>query len=76
MPRAEDDAVIAVGPCFCCARPFQFNPHRVPSIEAGGTRRPICRECMDAANEMRRQAGDPPHPILDGAYGPMPATDL
>lgn len=58
------------GPCFACGRLFTFNAERVPSIRIEGVRRPVCWECMAAANAKREAQGLAPHPILPGAYEP------
>ena len=34
--------VTGYGDCIVCARPFTFNPVRVPSITVNGEREPIC----------------------------------
>lgn len=59
----------ALGPCICCGTVFSFNPERVPSTRAiTGSREPVCRSCMEAANAKRAAMGLEPHPILPGAY--------
>ena len=56
---------MAVGSCVSCRKVFSFNPMRVPSITYGGTRQPICQDCVDRINPERRKNGVPeivPHP--------------
>lgn len=64
--------MLAMGPCVCCKAMFSFNPERVPSITVNGQREPVCRGCMETANEIRVQRGDKPHPIMAGAYEAEP----
>ena len=69
---------IALGPCWACGTVFAFNPERVPSIsidgrgqpclEGQGTKRPLCRDCVNQANQERATLGLDPIPILPGAY--------
>ena len=68
-----------LGPCFGCGVPFSYNPHLVPSIPIdahghvarGGDRKPICRTCIEYANEKRKLTGLPLWPINDEAYEPV-----
>jgi hypothetical protein len=66
--------------CLFCRRVFSYNPMRVPSLPANvsptGTREPICRECVEAANPRRIANGlEPivPHP---DAYEPCDESEL
>ncbi len=69
--------VVAHAPCYCCRRPFGFNPHRVPSfVSPAGRREPVCPDCMDQINARRAQMGLPPHRVLPGAYDPLPEAEL
>jgi len=76
--------VHAYGMCFACGKPFAFNPHLVPSIPIGpdgepaigGDRKPICRDCATASNEIRRDAGLPLWNVSDEAYGPVDESSL
>lgn len=57
--------VMAMGRCIGCSNVFSFNPVRVPSIRINGTKEPICKECVEKVNPMRRANGVPeivPHP--------------
>lgn len=65
-----------MAPCRACGRAFSFHPHKVPSIRIEGTRYPICRNCMDEANDARKRNGLPPHPIAEGAYEPCEESEL
>lgn len=47
-----------------------FNPHLVPSIVVNGTREPLCRPCVEAANPRRVARGLAPIAVLPGAYEP------
>jgi hypothetical protein len=52
--------VTAMGTCFGCKRLFNFNPVRVPSVKTGGTKEPICADCVARVNPMRIKNGLPP----------------
>ena len=46
-------------------------------VEAAMLRRvqePICRNCLDRANELRAERGEEPIYVLPGAYGPLDPT--
>lgn len=68
--------VFATGLCHSCRCLFSFNPHRVPSLRVNGVREPICLACMTAANKLRIERGEPPHPIHPDAYIPIPEGEL
>jgi hypothetical protein len=72
----DDGYAVAVAPCCSCRRSFTFNPHRVPSLRINGKREPICRGCVDAANQTRVKQGLEPHPILPDAYEAIPISEL
>lgn len=57
-----------MGPCWSCGNVFQFHPHKVPSIVVGGERQPLCQECVDRANVLRREQGQPLIVPMAGAY--------
>jgi len=65
-----------ISKCFTCHHTFAYNPLKVPSLRIDGVREPICRGCLETANQFRVANGDPPHPILPGAYDPMPEEEL
>ena len=58
----------AIGQCICCGKVFSFSPERVPSVVFQGSKEPVCRSCVERANEERKKLGLAPHPILPGAY--------
>ena len=60
--------VLCHGTCAVCKHLCSFNPIKVPSVVVDGTREPICRPCVEAANPVRVQRGLPPIEILPGAY--------
>ena len=61
------------GLCGLCETPFRFDARRVPIVMALGRRLPICRPCMQAANQNRARRGLPLLPIPAGAYEPDPS---
>lgn len=67
---------MAFGPCICCARPFGFNPSKVPSIRINGVREPICKGCVDQANPLRAAHGLPPIEVHPDAYEPQSEEDM
>lgn len=56
-----------IGQCYGCGRMFSFNPEKVPSYQG----EPICRDCIERVNEIRKDKGLPLWPILPGAYEPQ-----
>lgn len=71
--------VLAFSPCFVCGRPFAYNPTHVPSIrwpEPDGPRQPLCRACVDMANDARVAQGLAPHRVHPDAYEPAPAGEV
>lgn len=62
--------VSMVGACYCCGRPFTFNPLRVPSVRDPSTnkREPICLNCIVPINEKRVANGLEPAVIHSDAY--------
>lgn len=59
---------LAIGECVGCNRVFAFHPMRVPSMTHGGTRRPICADCVARVNPLRIKNGLAPIVPLPGAY--------
>jgi len=51
--------VYATSACFGCGRIFSYHPNKVPSIRdpRTGSREPICRACVNAANPRRVAKG-------------------
>lgn len=75
--------MFCLGACFSCGNDFSFNPDKVPSIRVSkdpvtgkwianpqGSKEPVCRNCMQRANDVREKMGLPPHQIPEGAYEP------
>lgn len=62
--------MFAMGPCGACGKVFSYNPEKVPSFRRTpeSLREAICRECVEAANPMRKERGLPEIEILPGAY--------
>lgn len=52
------------GICMCCGRLFSFHPNKVPSLNG----EPICKACVDKANEIRKQKGLPLITYAEDAY--------
>lgn len=67
---------MAMGVCFGCSGTFTFNPLRVPSINHEGTRKPICRACVDRVNPLREKNGLPLIIPSDDAYEPVDEGEL
>jgi hypothetical protein len=57
-----------LGECVRCHALFSFNPERVPCVVVNGHREPLCRECVEWANERRKALGLPEIKPLPGAY--------
>ncbi len=60
--------MFVLGNCVNCGKPFSFNADRVPSVVVHGQREPVCRECVERANPLRKKKGLPEIVILPGAY--------
>ena len=54
--------------CVNCRTTITCNPHKVPSIKVLGVKEPLCRACVDYANDLRIKAGLEVFMIPDGAY--------
>jgi len=64
-------------PCCSCRKLIGYNPHRVPSVRDGqGVRQPVCRECIEKANPVRKARGLPEITILPDAYKPISEYEL
>ena len=62
-------ATAAISPCIGCGRVFFYNPLKVPSCSAvTGKREPICADCVERINPMRKKNGLEPIVPLPGAY--------
>lgn len=66
------------GNCYCCHKPFTFNPLRVPSVRdpSTGHKEPICQDCIVVINEKRIAKGLEPAVIHDDAYTGCPEEEL
>ena len=62
--------------CFGCGRVFGFNPHKVPSIPVKGVKQPICRDCVERVNPMRKANGVPEIVPDPNAYEPIEEHEL
>ena len=56
--------VTVTGICMGCKRLFCFHQNDVPSLNG----QPICKECIDRANRMRKKMGLPLITYTDDAY--------
>lgn len=61
--------MMVIAPCLACRRTFASNPTYVPSLN----NQPVCRNCMELANEKRKEKGMEPHFIHPLAYEPEEA---
>jgi hypothetical protein len=68
--------VFITSACFGCGRIFTYHPNRVPSIRHEGSRKPICRACVERANPMRIKNGLEPIVPLPGAYEPADENEV
>ena len=68
--------VMCYAPCINCNKVFGFNPHLVPSIAYRGSMEPVCRDCIEMANAVRKQTGASLFEILPGAYEPLDECEL
>ena len=73
---SEEGYIVMFGDCVCCQRHFSFNPNKVPSLRVRGIKEPVCRNCVDQANVIRKKNNFPEIPILDGAYEPAPESEV
>lgn len=60
-----------IGDCVICGIRFSFNADRVPSVRIDGQREPVCRDCINRANEVRKEQGIDPIYVFPDAYEPM-----
>ena len=56
--------ITVTGICLACKKVFSFHPNEVPSLNG----QPICKECVDKANPIRKEKGLPPITYADDAY--------
>jgi len=63
--------------CYTCGKVIGYNPHCVPSIrDKQGVRQPVCRECIEQANPIRKAKGLPEIIIHQDAYEPIDEYEL
>ena len=61
-----------IGQCGSCKNTFSFNADFVPSIrDQAGVKQPICKQCIDAANPIRKERGLPEFEVHPQAYEPQ-----
>jgi hypothetical protein len=62
--------------CIGCGQLMAYNPMRVPSVTIEGVRQPICRNCVERVNPLRKANGLMPIVPLPDAYEPCPEEEL
>ena len=68
---------LVIGSCYTCRRIVSFNPNRVPSVrDKQDVRQPVCRECIEKANPVRKAEGLPEITIHPDAYEPISEYEL
>jgi len=67
---------LAYSACYGCKRVFGYNPIRVPSVRINGVREPICRDCFERANQLRKLRGIPTIMMFPDAYEPCEESEL
>jgi len=69
--------VFVTSQCFGCQRIFSYNPLRVPSYrDINGERQPICFDCVERVNPMRRRNGLRPIVPAPDAYDACDEDEL
>lgn len=68
--------VYCMSACMNCGIPFMYHPNKVPSIRVNGSREPVCKVCIDRANVIRAEQGNPLLEYLPDAYEACPEEDL
>ena len=57
------------GQCCECKKNFQYDPQLVPClIDAFGERHPICQDCLDEQNWIRRHRDETEFLLRPGTY--------
>jgi len=56
--------ITVTGICLTCKKLFCFHPNKVPSLKG----EPICKECIDKANIIRKEKGMTPITYAKDAY--------
>ena len=59
---------ITLAKCVNCLQTFRFSNKHVPRTRLEDGLRPICRPCVEAANQTRITHGVTPYPIHPEAY--------
>jgi hypothetical protein len=65
--------VYGVVECCLCSRMFRCDIGRVFLLTILGSRRPVCRGCLEAGNRTRMRLGKPLLPVPIEAYEPQPS---
>lgn len=60
--------MFVLGQCCNCHKMFSFNADLVPSVQIKGTKEPICKDCVEWANPLRKQRNLAEIYIPPGAY--------
>ena len=71
--RTRLASVYGPGECGMCGRIFMFNAQKVVTVKALGALRPICRPCIEHANDQRAERNLPLIRITPGTYEPEPS---
>lgn len=68
---------LAFSECVGCRSIFGYNPNYVPSIRTSyGTKEPVCKQCIERANPIRKEKGLPEFTIHPQAYEPLNEEEL
>ena len=62
--------------CVLCGHTFTYNPVRVPSVRVRGQREPICRPCVEWANDIRAARGLATWPVAADAYDAVDESEV
>jgi hypothetical protein len=68
--------MMAFGTCASCKRTFGFNPHKVPSVRVNNTREPVCEQCFNRLNVIRKEKGLPEWTKHPDAYEAADESEL
>jgi hypothetical protein len=67
---------LCIAPCAGCGKIITFNPVRVPSVRVHGVKEPVCKECIDKANFLRKEKGLQELEYASDAYEPCDEGEL
>ena len=67
---------LVFGECISCHKIFSFNPNYVTSVMVNEHKEPICQDCIDAANPIRKERGLPEIKVHPNAYEPEDESNL